>query len=145
MYLQPYSVLEKLTHIQTLNLTKFLMCSVDLNMGTNRGTTHIKRIFSFWAGSISLVTYSAALMILSCNSFTFCTFLGKQLPLQTSKINTKRKKRVKSGDRWGQGMGHTLPAQRSGKPPSRNTAFLYLNCAPPYFHPHVCVSGQGVS
>jgi len=46
-YLQPYSVLEKSLHFQTLDLTNFLKCSVDLNMGTISGITHIKTIFSF--------------------------------------------------------------------------------------------------
>jgi hypothetical protein len=49
------------------------MCSVDLNMGTISGTTHIKTIVSFWPDiDILFVTHSAAL--LSRNSFTFCTF-----------------------------------------------------------------------
>jgi len=39
-------MLEISIHFQTLDLTKFLMCSVDLNMDTISGTTHIK-IFSF--------------------------------------------------------------------------------------------------
>jgi len=37
-------------HFQTLDPTKFLMCSADLNMGTISGTTRIKTIFSFWTG-----------------------------------------------------------------------------------------------
>jgi len=47
MYLQPQSVLERLIHFQTLDLTKFFMCSVDLYMGIISDTTHIKTIFSF--------------------------------------------------------------------------------------------------
>jgi len=43
-------MLEKSIHFQTLDLTKFLMCSVDLNMGTISGTTHIKTIYSSLAG-----------------------------------------------------------------------------------------------
>jgi len=35
---------------QTLDFTKFLMCSVDLNMDTVSGMTHIKMIFSFSPG-----------------------------------------------------------------------------------------------
>jgi hypothetical protein len=47
IFLQPYSVLEKATDVQTLYVTKFLLCSVDLNTDTIRGRTSIKTIFSF--------------------------------------------------------------------------------------------------
>jgi hypothetical protein len=44
-------VLQNLIHVQTLDLTTFLTYSVDLNMDTISGTTHIKTIFSFWTGT----------------------------------------------------------------------------------------------
>jgi len=37
-------------YFQTLDLIKFLMCPVYLNMGTISGMTHIKMIFSFLPG-----------------------------------------------------------------------------------------------
>jgi hypothetical protein len=46
IYFQPLSALEKSIHFQILDLTKFLMCSVDINMGIISGTTHIKMIFN---------------------------------------------------------------------------------------------------
>jgi hypothetical protein len=49
--------MEKWINFQTLYLTKFLICSVDVSMGTVSGKTHIKTILT----SISFVTYSAAL------------------------------------------------------------------------------------
>jgi len=42
--------MEKLIHLLTLALKKFLMCSVDLNMGIIFGMTLIK-IFSFSLGT----------------------------------------------------------------------------------------------
>jgi len=46
---QQQSVLEKLVHFQTLDLTKFL-CSVDFNMAAISSTTHIKTTFSVSPG-----------------------------------------------------------------------------------------------
>lgn len=37
-------------NFQIMNLTKCLMCSVDLNLDTISGTTHFKVIFSFLTG-----------------------------------------------------------------------------------------------
>jgi hypothetical protein len=71
LYIQPLSVLEKLIHFQTLDLTKFLTCSVDLSMDTISGTPYIEVIFSLPGIGISLVTHSVALSVLSRNSFTF--------------------------------------------------------------------------
>jgi hypothetical protein len=45
------SVLEKSKYFQELDLTNFLMCSADLNMGTTGVTTHITTIFSFSPGT----------------------------------------------------------------------------------------------
>jgi len=78
-------VLEKSIHLQTLDPTTFLICSIDLNMGTISGTAYIKTIFSFLPGiGISLVTYSAALTILSCEwvHSHFAHFHDEQCPLQ---------------------------------------------------------------
>jgi hypothetical protein len=38
-------------YIFTLDLTKFLTCSLDLNIVTISGTTHMKMIFSFLPGT----------------------------------------------------------------------------------------------
>lgn len=40
-YFQPYNVLNKLLYFPALNLTEFLMFSVDFNMGNISGTTDI--------------------------------------------------------------------------------------------------------
>jgi len=37
----------KLIDFQVLNLTKFLICLEDLNVGTISGTTQIRIVFSF--------------------------------------------------------------------------------------------------
>jgi hypothetical protein len=50
-YLQPRSVSEKSINFQTLHLTKLLMWSANLNMGTISGTAHIKKAFSFSPGT----------------------------------------------------------------------------------------------
>jgi len=50
-YLHPQSVLEKSIHFQTLDLTKFLMCSAGLSIVTISDTRHIKTIFSFSPGT----------------------------------------------------------------------------------------------
>jgi len=54
---------------QALDVTKFLMCSVDLDMGTSSGTTHIQTIFSIWTGTDKHFIGNAL-----CSSFTFCSF-----------------------------------------------------------------------
>jgi hypothetical protein len=43
--------IREIKHFQTVDLTKFLMCSVYPNMGTISGTTHIQTIFSFSPGT----------------------------------------------------------------------------------------------
>jgi len=50
-YLQLHSIFEKSIHTETWDVMKFLMCSVEFNMGTISGTTHLKTKFSFSSGN----------------------------------------------------------------------------------------------
>jgi hypothetical protein len=63
------------------------ICSVDLNMGTISGTTHIKMVLSFspCLGCISLVKHSVALTILHAPQSHFALFHDKKYLLQLPK------------------------------------------------------------
>jgi len=109
-YYQPWSVLEKLIHFQTLDLTKFLICSLDLHMCTFSGTTHIKMIFSFFPGignhfigsTVCSSADSAMQLIHILHFFTVNSVFYK---FPESKIQTRQIWRT-----WGPGNG--FPSSR---------------------------------
>jgi hypothetical protein len=108
----------KVIHFQTVDLTKF-MCSVDFNMGTISGTTHIKTIFSFSPGTGRNLIGNAL-----CNSDDSVTQLIHILHFLTIecvyyKPQKKISSGVKSGERGDQGIGPPLPSQRWGNSLSR--------------------------
>jgi hypothetical protein len=76
-------VLQKWIRFQTLGLTKLLMCSVDVNMGTIRVMTHRQTIFSIWTGTDKHFI-SVALCSSECSDtqLTFEIFHYKQCLLQ---------------------------------------------------------------
>jgi len=106
--------MEKPIHFQTLDLTKFLTCSVGLNMVTISDKTHIKTIYSLSSGICKYFIGNAL-----CSSDDSVTHLIHILDFATVnyafyKPPEEKYRKVKSGERGNQGMGLPLRIQRSG-------------------------------
>jgi hypothetical protein len=87
-----------------LNVTKFLMCSVHLNVVTTSGTTHIKTLFSFSPGTGRHFTGNALCNSADCyaNHSHSALLRDKQSHVQTL---DEKSRGVKSEERGSQGMG----------------------------------------
>jgi len=79
------------------------MCSVDLNMATISGTTHIKTIFNFWPGTDMHLSGNA--LCSSDDSVTQLIHILHSLKINSIFYNPQKKKSigVKSGERGGRG------------------------------------------